>query len=361
MTGVAKQRRLDTVEMARGLAALAVVLFHSNVSADEFRGPQPSWPSFGEHGVDFFFVLSGFIIFVAHHSDIGRPGQGGTYLLKRAIRLLPLLWVVVLGWAGLRLAMGAPVAVPTILRSLLLWPSLEATLPSAVWTLRHEVLFYLAFLVLIVRPFIGCAIFVLWATTAFYQLLAVALGQPVRGVPSMLVSSFTLDFLLGAGVAMLFLRGKIVGGWVPLVVAVTAMAAALWFEDRMGWGRTGLADYVSTIAEWWTLVLGILCAALLYGLLAIENRVVVPRWGLTLGSASYAIYLVHVPVNSFVQRIAIHLPARCIAWGVGHLLLILAGTAAGLVIHFAFEAPVGRALRSRLQSNRALPERPIAT
>jgi len=65
----------DTI--ARGVAALTVVLYHATrgLSLPQYLGYIPFGNSlgFGHAGVDFFFVLSGFIIMHAHTADIGRP------------------------------------------------------------------------------------------------------------------------------------------------------------------------------------------------------------------------------------------------------------------------------------------------
>ena len=100
--------RLLLVELGRAAAALSVVAFHANAASDEFAGPDWRWLGVGAHGVDFFFVLSGFIIVAAHGHEVGRPGAAGRYLAKRAIRLLPLLWGAILAWTAVRLAAGAP-------------------------------------------------------------------------------------------------------------------------------------------------------------------------------------------------------------------------------------------------------------
>jgi len=334
--------------MARGIAATMVVLFHANASADEFGGPAPGWLSFGEHGVDFFFVLSGFIIFAAHGDEIGEAKVGRSYLLKRGIRLLPLLWFVVLGWAALRAMMGLMPPLDVILRSMTLIPSLEPTLPNVAWTLRHEALFYLFFLVLLIRPAFGKALFALWFFAAALQLVLTLLGRPVTGVPSFFLSSFALDFLAGILVAVAH-RGRAFSPTaMPLFLAIVALIIAFIVQQHFGIKRTGLSDYVSIAAEYWTLLLGLLFAFLLHGLLRIEKRWHVPEWLVVLGGASYAIYLVHTIANSLLQRIAIGLPSTLIAWGVGHMVLLLGGVMVGIIVHFLFEKPVTKALRTRL-------------
>lgn len=102
---------LSTLTPLRGIAALLVVIFHSSL----FLGPivKPETTLFIQNGwlwVDFFFVLSGFIL--AH--VYGTYFQEGVswlgykkYLLARFARIYPLhfvtLWVAVLLIAGIKL------------------------------------------------------------------------------------------------------------------------------------------------------------------------------------------------------------------------------------------------------------------
>jgi len=91
---------LKSLQMARGIAALAVTLFHtSGMFADPRYGfERPFWwlTERGDLGVDFFFVLSGFIIMLAHRADVGRPREVGNYAFKRAVRIYPMYWLFTL-------------------------------------------------------------------------------------------------------------------------------------------------------------------------------------------------------------------------------------------------------------------------
>lgn len=98
--------KLKLIEVGRGIAALAVVRFHANASSRHIGGPFYSGLDVFEHGVDFFFVISGVIIYVAH-ADRPRGGAGTReYLRRRALRIFPTLWLIVAGWALLRSVAG---------------------------------------------------------------------------------------------------------------------------------------------------------------------------------------------------------------------------------------------------------------
>lgn len=341
-------RRLQVIEVGRGIAALAVVIFHANVAAPQFGGPTVHLLALGRHGVDFFFVLSGFIIVTAHRDDRGRPGAVGSYLLKRAIRLLPMLWLVVLGWAALRLVAGVGADPAQVARSLLPWPSLARPDPVVIWTLRHEIVFYLVFAVLIANARIGTVLFALWGAGVLAQAAAVAAGAPLTGVPSLVLSTYALDFLMGAGVAQLHRRGRLPHDARLLIVGSLALVVAFAIDAKFGLYHDGVRDYVSPTAAFWPPVLGLVFATLIAGMLGVEHRHRAPRWAVMLGSASYATYLVHLPVTSVLQRVVDHLPGPLLAVGAGQAAIVAGGVGAGIVAHLAFERPATRALRRRL-------------
>ena len=86
---MAADRKLEWLEAMRGLAALWVVLHHAGLSVDHFvgsTGSQP-WIDRGVLGVDFFFVLSGFIIAFASQRLAERGGGVKEYLTARLIRI----------------------------------------------------------------------------------------------------------------------------------------------------------------------------------------------------------------------------------------------------------------------------------
>src|SRR5262249_790056 len=116
--------------------------------------------SLGMLGVDFFFVLSGFIILHVHMDD--QRSAVGAYVSKRLTRIyvpyLPISLALV----------GAYLLFPAIIRANLDWgwvttlsllPSSKVPALLVAWTLVHELMFYTVFLLFFVnkRLFAGAA------------------------------------------------------------------------------------------------------------------------------------------------------------------------------------------------------------
>ena len=96
------RRRYDELDGYRGLAALGVVLFHATANA---YAHAPGTPALAvlrnlDLGVDLFFALSGFVIFLPFARAAlagGSPVALGAFAIRRARRLLPLYWTLILG------------------------------------------------------------------------------------------------------------------------------------------------------------------------------------------------------------------------------------------------------------------------
>jgi exopolysaccharide production protein ExoZ len=101
--------QIQSLQMFRGLAALAVVAHHTALSTQAFVGVLPDpftkWFEMGLLGVDFFFVLSGFIIMYAHMDDDSALAAWKLYALKRLSRIYPAYIPVGVGLVVLYAAM----------------------------------------------------------------------------------------------------------------------------------------------------------------------------------------------------------------------------------------------------------------
>lgn len=83
-------RKIENVQTLRALAAVMVV-FHHAVGQMESRGGRtfPIDASFGQAGVDLFFVISGFIMFYTTCAAKQSPFQ---FWRNRIVRIVPIYW-----------------------------------------------------------------------------------------------------------------------------------------------------------------------------------------------------------------------------------------------------------------------------
>jgi peptidoglycan/LPS O-acetylase OafA/YrhL len=304
--------RLRSLQIGRGIAAVMVVFYHLNNSIWGVPKyfPEPFSPllASGKAGVQFFFVLSGFIIFLMHDKDIGAADRLSAFLRKRFLRIYPAYWVVLalfitiliaepfLGTADER-RLGNFVA--SVL--LLPWP-LEPIL-SVAWTLKHEVMFYFVFALAIVSRRIGLIVFVLWQLGC---VINAVLGVTVFPW-SVLFSPNNLLFSMGMLAAYLF-KARLCPrpGLVALIGAVGfAITAVHQTHAMLVWPLTVyilLYGLSSTV-----LVLGAATYESQHGLRA-------PEILDAIGDASYSIYLIHLPLLSalakalFTSSLAMQLP-----------------------------------------------------
>lgn len=97
MNSMAQHHRYEILDGLRGVAALLVILYHFGEGFA--TSPVDQWMNHGYLAVDFFFVLSGFVIGYAYDRRMasGQISAGG-FMLRRAIRLQPMVVLsVILG------------------------------------------------------------------------------------------------------------------------------------------------------------------------------------------------------------------------------------------------------------------------
>ena len=97
-------KTLLSLQVLRGVAALLVVFTHLSEAFQNRLGqhPFPAAVGSGRIGLDIFFVLSGFIMYWTSRDEFGVSGRGRPFLLRRALRIYPVYWVV----TGLTLLAG---------------------------------------------------------------------------------------------------------------------------------------------------------------------------------------------------------------------------------------------------------------
>ncbi|MGH6710035.1 MAG: acyltransferase family protein [Bradyrhizobium sp.] len=282
------------IQILRFFAALAVVAFHAwGIAPDGFKVPDSPIAfvlSRGGHGVDLFFVISGFIIFYATHSAKLTPAE---FLRRRVERIVPLYFFVTGAVTVLALALPATFGTPDwytprhILKSLAFVAFTDGEMPVVYlgWSLEYEMYFYLvtALLMALTRD--------VWRNIVMAFSAAAITGQ-VPGVDAALgnYAFFTdpmiLEFVLGVIIGSAFVNGR-VGR--PMAVSAACAIAVLLATDP--------ANRV--------IMSGIPSACLVAAAAFVSRRRVDPSWPervlARLGDASYSIYLAQVQTVSLAS------------------------------------------------------------
>jgi peptidoglycan/LPS O-acetylase OafA/YrhL len=276
------------IQGARALASCVVVAYHLGVM------------SFGQCGVDVFFVVSGFIMsYVA-------PEEGRRFLVKRLIRILPLYWLSTIGiyviamikpnWLNTTTA-----SLSYLAKSLLFIPYLKdnghwGPLNLNGWTLEYEMFFYLVIAVAL------CVVRARWATLMSAIVLViyctvVVLAKPVDPVVSYLGQPFLLEFCLGVLTYFLMTTGG--AARVPREIWLILAGLALLSMPAWFYACGAPEGFTRTLAY------GVPSFIFVTSVIAVEQAgwAVRSRLVARLGAASYAIYLLHPYVVGVFKKI----------------------------------------------------------
>jgi exopolysaccharide production protein ExoZ len=328
-----------SIQYLRGFAAFGVLAFHAADRAGYVFGV-------GAAGVDVFFVISGFIMWVVTCRKTPSPTE---FLTRRIQRIVPLYWGLTLATAAAALIIpGAfPAMRPTaghIVQSLLFVPHRDETgliAPLIVpgWTLNYEMFFYLLFAAGLLVP----ARLRPWALSA--ALVGLAALRPLGDVQNPLWATYTNPLLLefGAGVWL----GKAWSeGWLP-GRAVGAMLIAAGLLAFTAVTLAGL-DVEPARAFYW----GLPALLLVTGAVSLERAGALPHlWPLRiLGDASYSVYLVHgLAISAAVrglQKVGLTAPVPLFVASVA------TGVVAGLAAYELAEKPLMKLFRTGMAARR---------
>jgi peptidoglycan/LPS O-acetylase OafA/YrhL len=304
---VSRIRELDAL---RGLAALAVVAFHYTTRFDELFGHAPglSWRApWGAAGVELFFILSGFVIFMT----LDRTKSALDFVIGRFARLYPAYWtalavtLAVVTCANLPGQQVAPWEAwlnVTMLQGLFRARHVDGTY----WSLQAELLFYAAMLAM---HRVGAlrhlhATLALWLAAAFVA-EGCATGRIATGGwggESVSAAATKMQTLLSLKYIHLFAIGML------LYDARRRGARAAEASRRRKWEAGALAasclTYRAVFDSWEGAGLVVAMAALVAAAvapgLAWLRRPLAARPLVFLGTISYSLYLIHQNVGYVV-------------------------------------------------------------
>ena len=277
-------KTINGIEVGRGIAAILVVIYHISRHFEQNFGyfPFGRFTEIGHSGVDFFFVLSGFIIYFIHAKDINKPTTLKPYLIKRAVRIFPLYWIMFAA-TFLLIPFVSSASFPSFsnaISQLLLLGGGNLVLGVS-WTLQYELIFYLMFALLIVNRFIGGGVILIWfSLIVFHQFIT-----PLYS--SILLSAWTLQFFMGCFAGYLIIKTKARFNISALVIGGLYLFATWYFE---------LNEVLNGFGKFARLHYGIAFTLIVIGIVGLEKKysIVIPNILLVLGKSSYSIYLCHL-------------------------------------------------------------------
>ncbi|MET3422834.1 peptidoglycan/LPS O-acetylase OafA/YrhL [Actinoplanes tereljensis] len=322
-------KRVAGLDGLRGLCALYVLLFHCWAYTfrgfPRYRGPDwLSWLGFGRLAVVLFLVLSGFSLAMSAARNGWRLGGLGRYVRRRAWRILPAYWgalafSLVIAWFVVPQPHNPePTAKSVAVFTLLLQDLIPAPTPNgAFWSISVEVLLYgaLPLLLVLCRRF-GPAVMLAVVTLPVVVVGFVVFdGSPPTG------DNWLTPHLVPVFAAGVVAAGVVAAGdrfrrlpWLLISVLAAVPVGALilhqgvrWFTGHYYWVDMAIAPAMTAFL-----------LAIVSGRPAVLIRLLDSRPLERLGSFSYSLYLIHLPI---VVAISLKLVAPRLGHGVAAFLV----------------------------------------
>ncbi len=285
--------RLENIQALRLWAALAVVIFHTAMyyRTHETLLLKPilfAFDPWGKIGVDVFFVISGFVIWhstVKHHAPTDAP----RFIFRRLARIYLSYWPALI-FAAIVFYWNKPheFDLSNSWSAITLLPAdivpNGAIILGVRWTLTYELIFYAVFALLMLLPRRQAMIaLLLWG--------GLTLIPAVDG--STFLSPYVAEFAAGAALAA---TGR--PRWTDwrMLVALGVIAVAFFVAGLYVDSKENTLGRVLTFGPFSVLVV--------YMAVALEQsrKVVAGPAIVELGNASYALYLIHIPILTIFGR-----------------------------------------------------------
>lgn len=340
------------LELGRFIAASLVVLTHLLPQVNDYAAPGGrelfhGWQPPGAIGVQYFFVLSGFVMMTAHMKDFGKFNSVWRFWWRRACRIYPVYWLALLIPLYFLYKSLTPLLGFQIFS---LAPGAQANFIPPAWTLRFEIEFYLVF-GLCLLPKIGKPLLLLWFLLTFWgwatptMLHVLHMPPPVYlvawlwGWKLVFISSFNFYFFSGLAVGFVF-KKCCPNGVVSLLLTLLGLAVFLDHLPALSWGNGyGSPGIMMIVAP--------ALALILLGLVGLEQCgwLKLSRHFGFAGAISYPLYIFH---TSLMLVITIALP-KLHLHSFGLVLcflceLVIVYGVASLVTHY-FDQPLQSFLR----------------
>jgi len=319
--------RIHYIDGLRAVAVLMVVVHHAAKYGVPFSPPIQHALMEGAHGVDLFFVISGFVLshpfLVKLHEQGKATFDVATYLAHRFVRILPpyyfaiaVCWLILYAVTQWQLSMpwgiiGPHVTPLEVLKQMVFMDQQPQLLNGAFWSLAVEFRWYFVFPLLLL----------LWTKSPrAFAVVGLAFVFMANFTRAASLDVFILPgFMLGIVAAEIEVRQMKLGRLAALVT-VLALCVALLLEPKT-------IDFYNGVQWAWQLLpFSFVVAA---GAIPWLRKALGFGPLVAIGLVSYSIYLIHEPLIGLVLTNTPY----------GFFAAVAVGVAAGALFWVVFERP----------------------
>ncbi|CAD2073300.1 acyltransferase family protein [Phocicoccus pinnipedialis] len=340
------RKRITEIDALRGIAAVIVVIYHYTFHYNErFGHVKPDYNTtlfdFGHYGVQLFFIISGFVIFMS----VSRGKSAGDFMIKRTFRLYP-AYIVAVALTFLVLGKSEIDINRTFIEAIINFTMFQEffgvrNIDGVYWSLRVEMTFYLMMAVVL---YIGAkSHVVLVSITMLISGLLVQVmngwvgGEFWRTIERFSTANYVQLFVIGIMFYCIWQHG-------PKIKYMTLLIVSIIYDFLF----EGISNGMFTIL--FVAIFGLVLAEKMKWL---NNKIL-----LFLGSISYPLYLVH-------QNIGYAMIKEMEKFGMTHELWILIplglSIALSVLIVKYIEVPVQNFLYKKYKAYRSTNSRTVVT
>jgi peptidoglycan/LPS O-acetylase OafA/YrhL len=375
--GKPQRGRASELEGYRGIAAISIIVFHVSQYAIQSTPSSQAISQLAKFEiVDILFLLSAYLLTMSYaRAAIDRTSTmtAGTFLFRRAVRILPLYWIgVTVIWSIRNPALPGDwidllehLTFTQVFDQKRIFYTLGPT-----WSMSLEILFY--GILVILGPLAvricgniatrrartavllaGCAVLYLipvtWNAASYFVFHVPYDHWPVYFGPQARFGAFAVGMALAVIVAARRSEPVFKGSWALVLraVGIAIVAGATWIDRPNSWGQVGFHDIA---ALGWLLLLA-------STVLGPRNQ----RWARMLswrpltavGLISYSSYMWHEPIMQTLQHHGItNRTVSALPYNIAVVLLL--SLAAGALSYRVIEYPTAklRAMRNKDGSKR---------
>jgi peptidoglycan/LPS O-acetylase OafA/YrhL len=330
----------DTVlDTLRGIAALMVVMFHLTSGRHDYGF------YLGVTGVDLFFIISGFVIFMS----LNKTKSSRSFVVNRFIRLYPTYWACATftfllncAYALRHKSLTTDSVINYIVNMTMFQHYLGiSNLDGTYWTLIIEMVFYLTMLVIyyfgqlkrievIGSLLTGAALFLF----VFIRIIYPGTYEKIKFIYPLL-NHFPLFF---AGIIFYLIKNNRPTLVRYVMIGLCFVASCLSYDSL---GRSGVSynEHIWMLVTYFVIFTFYVNSKLDW----LTNKM-----SLFLGTISYALYLIHMTLGLYYLRPFTYKLFGGFSW-LGILLILAIVISLASVITYYIEKPAMRFLKARLQ------------